>query len=68
MSPGFGKETSTEPPKETNNDAEMETDFFKVTPNLQFFTFCNLQKDDALALSEQEQELLKILEEKTDFS
>ena len=63
----FVKETSTTPPKETN-DTEMETDFFKVTPDQQVFTFGNIQKDDPLALSEQEQGLLKELEEKTNLS
>ena len=52
---------------ETNNDSEMETDFFKVTPNQQLFAFGNVQKNDSLALSKREQDLLKALDEKRDL-
>ena len=55
---------------ETNNtkDSEMETDFFKVVPTQQLFTFGTIQKDDPLALSKQEQDLLKKLDEKRNIT
>ena len=62
------QETSAVMQNETNNDSEMETDFFKVTPNQQLFTFGNVQKIDPLALSKREQDLLKTLDEKRDLS
>ena len=55
---------------ETNNtkDSEMETDFFKVVPTQQLFTFGTIQKDDPLALSKQEQDLLEKLDKKRNIT
>ena len=48
------------------NDPETKTDFFKVAPKQQTFTF-NGQKDNQLALKKHEQYLLKTSDEKRDI-